>query len=73
MESSPPVAPAPEDSWRLESLIGSRVVLGAGLIALALGAAFFLQMNHWLTPPIRVGFGMIVGTMLMLAGATRAL
>ncbi len=72
MESSPPVAPAPEDSWRLESLIGSRVVLGAGLIALALGAAFFLQMNHWLTPPIRVGFGMIVGTMLMLAGATRA-
>jgi uncharacterized membrane protein len=58
-------------AWSLESLIGSRVLLGAGLISLLAGAAFFVKLtndHHLIAPELRVLMGLVAGLALMLGG-----
>jgi uncharacterized membrane protein len=55
-------------------VIGSRVLLGAGLISLLLGAVFFVQLSGihpWLPPSVRVLLGMAAGIALLAGGALR--
>lgn len=63
---SPPPNPA-EKAWSVESLIGSRVLLGAGLISLLAGIAFFIKLTN--NPELRVNSGLAAGLALMLGGA----
>ena len=66
-------APDPtQEAWKLESLIGSRVLLGAGLLSLLLGAVFFFKLSsehHWIPPGVRVLCGLAAGLALLLGGA----
>jgi uncharacterized membrane protein len=67
---SPPHDPRAA-AWSLESLIGSRVLLGAGLISLLAGAAFFIKLtndHHLIPPALRVLIGLVAGLALMLGG-----
>jgi len=69
------------EAWRLESFLGSRVLLGAGLISLMLGAAFFVNLSaaHGAFPNwLRVLGGLLAGGALLglggaLLGRTRTL
>lgn len=64
---------APDRSWSFE-VIGSRVLLGVGLISLLLAAAYFVQLStvqSWLTPPLRVAFGVLAGLALLVGGTAR--
>jgi uncharacterized membrane protein len=57
-----------------ESMIGARVLLGAGLISLLAGAVFFVKISndhHWIPPEIRILCGVLAGLALMLGGAWR--
>jgi uncharacterized membrane protein len=63
-----------EETWKLESLIGSRVLLGAGLISLLIGTVFFVKLSNdhqWIPPEVRVLCGLIAGLALMIGGAWR--
>jgi uncharacterized membrane protein len=58
--------------WRLESLVGSRVLLGAGLISLLAGAAFFVKLSNdhqWIPPQVRILCGLFAGLVLLFGGA----
>jgi uncharacterized membrane protein len=60
------------NAWNLEALIGSRVLLGAGLLSLLLGAVFFFKLSndhHWIPPEVRVLCGLAAGLALLLGGA----
>lgn len=71
-----PGAPTPphepdESAWNVESLIGSRVLLGAGLLSLLAGAAFFVKLSNdqqWIPPQVRVLCGLVAGLVLLLGG-----
>ncbi len=73
--------PDRNEAWRLESFFGSRVLLGAGLISLMLGAAFFVKLgsDHGAFPAwLRVLGGLLAGAALLglggaLLGRTRTL
>lgn len=60
------------EEW--EALIGGRWLNRIGALALILGMAFFLKYaidNNWISEPLRVGMGLLVGLSL-LGGARRA-
>jgi uncharacterized membrane protein len=62
------------DNWSVESVIGSRVLLGAGLVSLLAGTVFFVKLsndNQWIPPQVRILCGLIAGLALMLGGAWR--
>ena len=57
--------------WTLESIIGGRVLLGAGLISLLAGAVFFVKVtndHHWIPPAARIACGVLAGLALLLGG-----
>lgn len=63
-----------EQRWNVESVIGSRVLLGAGLVSLLAGTVFFVKLsndNQWIPPQVRILCGLIAGLALMLGGAWR--
>ncbi len=72
----PPPGPAgaksrSKEEW--EALIGGKLLNRIGALALILGVGFFLQyafVNDWITEPLRVLIGVLVGLGL-LAGAAR--
>ena len=60
------------EQWSVESVIGSRVLLGAGLVSLLAGAVFFVKLSNehqWIAPQIRILCGLAAGLSLMLGGA----
>ncbi|HEX3466303.1 MAG TPA: DUF2339 domain-containing protein [Candidatus Elarobacter sp.] len=66
----------PEDVHpnRVESLIGARVLLLAGLISLLAGAVFFVKLSNdhqWIPPEVRIVCGIAAGLALLLGGAWR--
>lgn len=64
---SPPEATAPRAS--LESRIGSQLFSRIGIIALLIGATWFLKLamdNHWIGPLGRVLAGLVAGTALVV-------
>src|ERR1700676_5009629 len=70
---TPPRDPAKE-TWKVESLIGSRVLLGAGLVSLLIGTVFFVKLSNdhqWIPPEVRILCGLIAGLALMIGGAWR--
>jgi len=67
--SEPPPPPAPAWSFDLERLVGVRLFSAVAGIALVFAAVFFLRYSidqGWLQPPVRVGIGVIVGTVLIV-------
>ena len=59
---------------RVESLIGARILLGAGLISLLAGAVFFVKLSNdhqWIPPEVRILCGIAAGLALLLGGASR--
>ena len=59
----------------LESEIGSRWVLVAGVLVLVLGVAFFIKYafdRHWISETLRVSIGTVVGAAIWLAGVRLA-
>lgn len=80
LPESDPIHPQPEASeapavsrtraeW--ETLIGGQWLNRIGALALFMGMAFFLKYafdNNWLTEPMRVTIGGLVGTALLVAG-----
>ncbi|HEY6329722.1 MAG TPA: DUF2339 domain-containing protein [Blastocatellia bacterium] len=66
-KASPPSAPQIE--W--ESLIGGRLLNWIGAIATIIGIGFFLRyafQNNWITPPARVGIGLLAGFVALGGG-----
>ena len=67
----------PDDArtrWTLESMIGARVLLGAGLVSLLAGAVLFVKLSNdhaWIPPEMRIVCGVLAGLALMLGGAWR--
>ena len=50
-----------EQRWNVESVIGSRVLLGAGLVSLLAGTVFFVKLsndNQWIPPQVRILCGL---------------
>lgn len=63
-----------DHGWTLESVIGARVLLGAGLISLLAGAVFFVKLSNdhnWIPPEVRVACGVLAGLVLLAGGAWR--
>jgi uncharacterized membrane protein len=63
--------PAPERATNLESRVGSQYLNRAGVIALLVGVAFFLNwafVNNWIGPLAVVIFGFIGGAAVFLLG-----
>ena len=59
----------------LESEIGSRWVLVAGVLVLVLGVLFFIKYafdRHWISETLRVSVGTLVGAAIWLAGVRLA-
>jgi uncharacterized membrane protein len=75
--SAPTLPPPPAKSrtrgeW--EALIGGKLLNRIGALALILGVGFFLQYafaNDWITEPVRVLIGVLLG-LALLAGAARS-
>ncbi len=62
-----PAGPAPS----LEERLGARLPVWIGSIALALAGAFLVKHSldqGWLSPPVRVGFGLAFGVAMLAAG-----
>lgn len=82
-QSAPPVAPAPvqpnqkekaaawwEKEW--EVLVGGKLLNRIGAVALILGLGFFLKYafdNNWISEPIRLLLGVLLGTFMLFLGA----
>ena len=80
--ASPPASPAAEDPalaspdvqpepLLLETRIGTRWMLYAGVATLVVGVGLFIRyafVNQWITEPMRVGTGVLAGGMLMVSG-----
>ena len=67
----PAPAPAPAASADLEQVIGSRWLLFAGIAAVVLGMSYFVKYafdNGWISEPLRVLAGVVVGAGLIAAG-----
>jgi uncharacterized membrane protein len=70
--SPPPAKSRTKEEW--EALIGGKLLNRIGALALILGVGFFLQYafaNDWITEPIRVAVGVLLG-LALLAGAARS-
>ena len=74
--SAPPVSPPAKsrtkEEW--EALIGGKLLNRIGALALIIGVGYFLQYafeNNWITEPVRVLIGVVLGLGL-LAGAARS-
>ena len=68
----PPVKSRTKEEW--ETLIGGKLLNRIGALALILGVGFFLQYafaNDWITEPVRVVIGVLLG-LALLAGAARS-
>ena len=68
----PPVKSRTKEEW--EALIGGKLLNRIGALALILGVGFFLQYafaNDWITEPVRVVIGVLLG-LALLAGAARS-
>ncbi len=72
---APAPAPASPDvegePLRLETRIGTRWMLYAGVAALVIGVGLFIRyafVNQWITEPLRVGTGVLAGGLLMVSG-----
>ena len=66
--ASAEIGPAPV---LLETRIGTRWMLYAGVAILVIGVGLFIRyafVNQWITEPMRVGIGVLAGGLLMLAG-----
>ena len=66
--ASPDVQPEP---LLLETRIGTRWMLYAGVAALVVGVGLFIRyafVNQWITEPMRVGTGVLAGGMLIVSG-----
>ena len=66
--SSPDVQPEP---LLLETRIGTRWMLYAGVATLVVGMGLFIRYafaNQWVTEPMRVGTGVLAGGMLIVSG-----
>ncbi len=66
--ASPEARPAPV---RLETRIGTRWMLYAGVAILVVGVGLFIRYafaNQWVTEPLRVGAGALAGGLLVLSG-----
>jgi uncharacterized membrane protein len=67
----PFVVPTPPVRASLESRVGSQYLNRAGIIALLVGIAFFLNwalVNNWIGPLAVVSVGLIAGVALFIAG-----
>ena len=56
---------------RLEARIGTRWMLYVGVATLVIGIGLFIRyafVNEWITEPLRVGIGGVIGGLLVLAG-----
>ena len=65
------LAPAQTAPARLEARIGMRWMLYVGVATLVIGVGLFIRyafVNEWITEPMRVGTGGLVGVLLILAG-----
>ena len=66
--------PAPGEAWSkstLEAWLEGRMLAVVGGIALLLGAVFFLSLafsRGWITEPLRVAIGLVVGAVLIVLG-----
>ena len=68
----PPVKSRTKEEW--EALIGGKLLNRIGALALILGVGFFLQYafaNDWITEPVRVVIGVLLG-LALLVGAARS-
>lgn len=74
---APPIAPLAQPSpWRpaglsLESFVGGRLLLVAGIVVVLCGLGFFLKYafdHDWIRPPVRIGLGVAIGLAALLAG-----
>jgi uncharacterized membrane protein len=66
-----PVAPPPSAAASLETRIGARWLLYAGVVTLILGASYFIKYafdNNWITPRMRVTIGAAGGAVLFAVG-----
>ena len=66
--ASPEPSPAPV---LLETRIGTRWMLYAGVAILVIGVGLFIRyafVNQWITEPLRVGTGALAGGLLILSG-----
>jgi uncharacterized membrane protein len=70
-----PKQPSGPDWAQLESLLGTRWLTWAGVLALFFAVAFAVKYafeRGWISPPIRVGLGVAAGLALLAAGAWAA-
>jgi uncharacterized membrane protein len=70
VEVEPESVPTPSPLFDWESLIGVRLFSWIAGVSLLLGAIFFLRYSvesGWLTPPIRMAMGLILGIVLLVA------
>ncbi len=70
---APPIAPphARPAPLRLETRIGTRWMLYAGVATLVVGVGLFVRyafVNQWLTEPLRVVAGVLAGGLLIVSG-----
>ena len=66
--AAPQVQPEP---LRLETRIGARWMLYAGVAILIIGVGLFIRyafVNAWITEPLRVGAGILAGGLLIMGG-----
>ena len=66
--ASPEIGPAP---LLLETRIGTRWMLYAGVAILVIGVGLFIRyafVNQWITEPLRVATGVLAGGLLILSG-----
>lgn len=73
--SRPPVRSSPGEGGRttpgLEEMLGSRLLVWIGSVALALAGAFLVKYSFeqgWLSPTIRVAMGVLFGIVLLAGG-----
>lgn len=55
----------------LEQFMGAKLFAWAGGLALFLGIVFFVKLSlerGWISPPLRVGIGLLTGAVLVIAG-----
>ena len=67
--ATPPITGQPDES--LETIIGSRWLLYVGVVALIVGASYFIKLafeNHWINETARVAIGGAAGLALAYAG-----
>ncbi len=76
---APDVARPAQPGWtqtstslaRLEARIGSRWILYVGVTILVIGVGLFIQLafvNQWITEPLRVVIGLVIGALLIVSG-----